>query len=134
MKVGDTLRQTLDISGQRIELLCKVLEVEKNERISLEYSWDQLCLDVSFVFEPLDDSMKLSARDGGRMGGFLALFEPLVNGATLNSRPASTTLRATWNPELPASKHTATKTRIRMGVIYRHAWTWAAGATVSGHT
>lgn len=80
MKVGDTFRQTLDIPGQRIELLCEVLEIEKNERISLEYSWDQLSLDVSFVFEPLDGSTRLTARGQGRMGGFLALFEPLVNG------------------------------------------------------
>lgn len=80
MRVSDTFWQVLDISGQRIELLCKVLEVEKDERISLEYSWDQLCLDVSFVFEPLDDSTRLIARGEGRMGGFLALFEPLVNG------------------------------------------------------
>lgn len=80
MQVGDTFWQTLDIPGQRVELLCKVIEVEKNERISLEYSWDQLSLDVGFVFEPLDDSTRLIARGVGRMGGFLALFEPLVNG------------------------------------------------------
>lgn len=80
MKVGDTFWQTLDIPGQRVELLCKVIEVEKNERISLEYSWDQLSLDVGFVFEPLDDSTRLIARGVGRMGGFLALFEPLLNG------------------------------------------------------
>lgn len=80
MKVGDTFRQTLEIPGQRVELLCRVLKVEKNERILLEYSWDQLSLDVSFVFEPLDDSTRLIARGEGRMGGFLALFEPLVNG------------------------------------------------------
>lgn len=80
MKVGNTFRQTLDIPGQRIELLCKVLEVEENERISLEYFWNQLSLDVSFVFEPLGDSTRLIARGEGRMGGFLALFEPLVNG------------------------------------------------------
>lgn len=79
MKVGDTFRQVLDISGQRIELLCKVIEVEQNERISLQYSWDQLSLDVGFVFEPLDDSTRLNARGEGRMSGFLALFEPLVN-------------------------------------------------------
>jgi uncharacterized protein YndB with AHSA1/START domain len=78
MKMGDTFRQTLDIPGQRVELLCKVIEVEKNERISLEYSWDQLSLDVSFVFEPLDDKTRLTATGEGRMGGFLALFEPLV--------------------------------------------------------
>ncbi len=51
LKVGGTFWQTLDIPGQRVELLCRVIEIEKNERISLEYSWDQLSLDVGFVFE-----------------------------------------------------------------------------------
>jgi hypothetical protein len=44
MKVGDTFRQTLDIPSQRVELLCEVVEVEENERLSFEYTWDQLFL------------------------------------------------------------------------------------------
>lgn len=78
MKVGDTFRQTLEIPGQRIELLCKVVELEKDERLSFEYFWDQLLLWISLVFEPFDGSTRLTARGEGRMGGFLALFEPLV--------------------------------------------------------
>ncbi len=78
MQVGNTYRQTLDIPSQRIELLCEVIEVEKNERITLECSWDQLFLPISFVFEPLGDSTRLTATGEGRTGGFLALFEPLV--------------------------------------------------------
>jgi uncharacterized protein YndB with AHSA1/START domain len=78
MKVGDMFRQTLDIPGQHIELLCKVIEVEKNERISLEYSWDQLFLWIVLVVKPFDGGTRLTATGEGRMGGFLALFEPLV--------------------------------------------------------
>jgi hypothetical protein len=37
MKVGDTFQQTLDIPGQRVELLCEVVELEENERLSFEY-------------------------------------------------------------------------------------------------
>lgn len=79
VKVGDTFRQTLQTPGQRIELLGKVTGYEPDERLSFEYTWDQLHLDVSFIFEPLDDGALLIARGDGRMGGFFALFEPLVN-------------------------------------------------------
>ena len=78
MKVGDTFRQTLEIPGQRIELLCEVVELEKDERLMFEYFWDQLFLCISLVFEPFDGDTRLTARGEGRMGGFLALFEPLV--------------------------------------------------------
>ena len=80
VEVGSAFRQTLEIPGQRIELLCEVTEYEPNERLSFEYAWDQLSLGVSFVFEPLDGSTRLTARGEGRMGGLSALLEPLVNG------------------------------------------------------
>jgi hypothetical protein len=38
MKVSDTFRQTLDIPGQRVELLCEVVGLEENERLSFEYT------------------------------------------------------------------------------------------------
>jgi hypothetical protein len=78
MKVGDTFRQTLDISGQRVELLCEVVELEENEWLSFEYTWDQLFLWISLVVKPFADGTRLTATGEGRMGGFLALFEPLV--------------------------------------------------------
>jgi hypothetical protein len=80
MKVGDTFRQAIEIPGQQIELLGEVIEYEKDDRLSFEYSWDQLSLGISLIFEPLDGSTRLTARGEGRMGGLFALFEPLVNG------------------------------------------------------
>ena len=79
VKVGDTFLQTLEIPGQRIELLCRVTRLEKDERVSLEYSWDQLLLWIEFIFEPLDGGTKLTSRGEGRIGGLLALFEAPVN-------------------------------------------------------
>ncbi len=78
MKVGDTFRQTLDIPRQRIELLCEVVELEENERLWFEYRWDQLFLWIGLVVKPFDGGTRLTATGEGRMGGFLALFEPLV--------------------------------------------------------
>ncbi len=78
MKVGDTFRQTLEISGQRVELLCKVVELEENERLAFEYTWDQLFLWIGLVFEPFDGGTRLATGGEGRLGGFMALFEPLV--------------------------------------------------------
>ncbi len=80
MRVGDTFRQTLDVPGQRVELLCKVIEIEENGKLSFEYSWNQLLLDVHFVFKPSSDGTRLTARGEGRINGLLALFEPVVNG------------------------------------------------------
>lgn len=80
VKVGDTFRQTLETPGQRIELLGKVTGYEPGERLSFEYTRDQLSLDISFIFKPLDGGTLLIARGDGRMGGFFTLFEPLVNG------------------------------------------------------
>lgn len=80
VKVGDTFRQTLEIPGQRIELLVKVTGCEPDESLSFEYTWGQLYLDVSFIFESLDVGTLLTTRGGGQLGGFLALFEPLMNG------------------------------------------------------
>ncbi len=78
MKVGDTFRQNLEVPGQRVELLCEVVELEENERLSFEYTWDQLFLWIGLVVKPFDDGTRLTATGEGRMGGFLALFEPLV--------------------------------------------------------
>jgi uncharacterized protein YndB with AHSA1/START domain len=78
MKVGDTFRQTLEIPSQRVELLCEVVELEENERLSFEYTWDQLFLWIGLVVKPFDGGTRLTATGDGRMGGFLALFEPLV--------------------------------------------------------
>ena len=78
MKVGDTFQQALEISGQRVELLCEIVELEENERLSFEYTWDQLFLWIGLVFEPFDGSTRLATRGEGRLGGFMALFEPMV--------------------------------------------------------
>ncbi len=80
VEVGDTFRQTLEIPGQRIELLGKVTGYAPDESLSFEYTWDQLYLDVSFIFESLDGGTLLTTRGSGHLGGFLALFETLVNG------------------------------------------------------
>lgn len=40
MNVGDTFRQNLEVLGQWIELLCEVVELKENERLSFEYTWD----------------------------------------------------------------------------------------------
>jgi uncharacterized protein YndB with AHSA1/START domain len=78
MKVGDTFRQNLEVPGQRVELLCEVIELEDNERLSFEYTWDQLFLWIGLVVKPIDGGTRLAATGEGHMGGFLALFEPLV--------------------------------------------------------
>jgi Polyketide cyclase / dehydrase and lipid transport len=78
-RVGDTFLQTIEIPGQLIELLCRVTGLEEDERVSLEYSWNQLLLWIDFVFEPLDGGTKLTSRGEGRIGGFLSLFEAPVN-------------------------------------------------------
>ena len=79
VEVGDTFRQTLEIPGQRIELLGKVTGYEPDESLSFEYTWDQHYLNVSFLFESLDGGTLLSTSGGGQLGGFLALFETPVN-------------------------------------------------------
>ena len=79
-KVGDTFRQTLEISGQRVDLLCEVVELEENKRLSFEYTWDQLFLWIGLVFEPFGGGTRLATGGEGRLGGFMALFEPLVAG------------------------------------------------------
>jgi hypothetical protein len=78
-RVGDTFLQTIEIPGQLIELLCRVTGLEEDERVSLEYSWNQLLLWNDFVFEPLDGGTKLTPRGEGRTGGILCLFEAPVN-------------------------------------------------------
>ena len=80
MKVGAPFRQTLEISGQRIELLCEVVELEENESLSFEYTWDQLFLWIGLVFESFDGGTILATGGEGRLGGFMALFEPMVAG------------------------------------------------------
>jgi hypothetical protein len=44
----------------------------------LEYTWDQLFLWIGLVVKPFDGGTRLTATGDGRKGGFLALFEPLV--------------------------------------------------------
>jgi hypothetical protein len=69
MKVGDTFRQNLEVPGQRVELLCEVVELEEGERLSFEYTWDQLFLWIGLVVKPIDSSTRLAATGEGRMGG-----------------------------------------------------------------
>jgi hypothetical protein len=80
MEVGSTFRQTLDIPGRQVELLGTVTGYELDERLSFDYSWDNLSLDLSFIFEPLDSGTLLTARGVGSLGGLLVLFEQLVSG------------------------------------------------------
>jgi len=102
----------------------------------LEYTWDQLFLCIGLVVKPFDGGTRLIATGDGRKGGFLALFEPLVENEV--NAQLSTGLVDLKN--LLESRSTnkksiqLTKTWTRRGVIYRHAWKWVAGATVSGRT
>lgn len=79
VKEGETFLQTLDVPGQKVELLCEVVGYEPNEQLSLKYTWSNLRLDVSFLFEAADGHTTLTGKGEGRMSGFFRLLEPWVN-------------------------------------------------------
>ena len=78
MDVGATFRQALDIQGRRINLLCEVTEHEPKERLSFACASEHASFIVDFVFEPVQDGMRLTGKGEGRMDGFFSLFEPVV--------------------------------------------------------
>ncbi len=76
---GTEFRQALDIRGKRIELLCEVTEYEPNEKLSFACDQEDVSFALDFVFEPVDDSTRLTGRGEGRLNGFYSLFESLVD-------------------------------------------------------
>jgi hypothetical protein len=79
MDVGTTFLQALDVSGQRIEVLCGVTEYEENEKLKFHYARDGLSLGFGFYLEPVGDYTKITGKGEGRMSGFSGLFEPIVD-------------------------------------------------------
>ena len=79
VEAGDRFRQTIEVSGQRIELLGEVVDYELNERLSFEYTWDSSSLGIVFVFEPVNGGTRLTAKGEVQVRGFfLKMFEPVV--------------------------------------------------------
>ena len=78
MDVGTTFRQTLEVGGKRVVLLCEVSGYEENERLSFDYVRDGLSFWLGFYLESLMSGTRVTARGEGGMTGFSSLFEPLV--------------------------------------------------------
>ena len=76
--VGTSFRQTLDLGGQRILLLCEVTGYEEGERLSFDYTRDGLSFWLGFYLEPVEGGTRVTGRGEGRMTGFSSLFEPVV--------------------------------------------------------
>lgn len=76
--VGDSFRQVIEIRSQPVRLSGTVIGYEPNDRLSLRYAWKDLLFDVNFVLKPTDGGTRVTGTGGGRLDGFLALFEPLV--------------------------------------------------------
>jgi hypothetical protein len=77
--MGATFRQTLDIRGKRVELICEVTGYELNEELSFACDREDVSLALDFAFEPVDDGTRLTVRGEGRLSGLYGLFEPLVD-------------------------------------------------------
>jgi hypothetical protein len=78
MDVGTTFRLALDVSSQRIEVLCEITEYEENEKLEFHYARDGLSLGLGYYLEPLGDYTRITGKGEGRMSGFSGLFEPIV--------------------------------------------------------
>ncbi len=79
MEMGATFRQTLDIKGKRVKLLCEVTGYEPNEKLSFACDREDVSLALDFALEPVDDGTRLTVRGEGRLSGFYSLLEPLVD-------------------------------------------------------
>jgi len=79
MAVGTTFRQALDVSGQRMEVLCEVTEYEENEKLKFHYAREGLSLGFGFYLELVGDYTRITGKGEGRMSGFSGLFEPIVD-------------------------------------------------------
>jgi carbon monoxide dehydrogenase subunit G len=79
MDVGTTFRLALDVSSQRIEVLCEVTEYEENEKLEFHYARDGLSLGLGYYLEPVGDYTRITGKGEGRMSGFSGLFEPIVD-------------------------------------------------------
>ncbi len=78
MEVGTLFRQTLQVGGQRVELLCEVTGYEEDEELSFDYARDGLSFWLGFYLEPVGSGTRVTGKGEGRMTGFSSLFEPLV--------------------------------------------------------
>ncbi len=79
MEVGTTFWQTLDVGGQRVELLCEVTGYEAREELSFFYARDGLSFWLGFHLEPVERGTRVTGKGEGRMTGFSSLFEPVVD-------------------------------------------------------
>ena len=78
MEVGTTFWQTLDVGGQRFELLCEVTGYEAHEELSFFYARDGLSFWLGFYLGPVGAGTRVTGKGKGRMTGFFSLFEPVV--------------------------------------------------------
>jgi len=78
MDVGTTFRLALDVSSQRIEVLCEVTEYEENEKLEFHYARDGLSLGLGYYLESVGDYTRITGKGEGHMSGFSGLFEPIV--------------------------------------------------------
>src|SRR3712207_494833 len=78
MNVGTTFRQTLEVGGKRIVLLCEVTGYEEDEEMSFDYAREGLSFWLGFYLEPVESGTRLTGKGEGRMTGFSSLFEPVV--------------------------------------------------------
>ena len=78
MEVGTSFRQTLDVGGQRVELLCEVNGYEEDEELSFFYARDGLSFWLGFYLELVVIDTRVTGKGKGRLTGFSSLFEPVV--------------------------------------------------------
>src|SRR5215217_1588201 len=76
---GTAFRQTLQIRGKPVELLCEVTEYEPNEKLSFACDLEDISFELDLVFEPVDGSTRLTGKGERQMNGFYSLFEPVVS-------------------------------------------------------
>lgn len=79
VEIGDTFSQDFEAQGQPVELRGEIIGYEPDESLSFGYTWDGSSLELSFIFEPVDDGTRLIGRGQGYASGMYQMFEPFIN-------------------------------------------------------
>jgi hypothetical protein len=77
--IGDTFRQAFEAQGQPVELRGEVTGSKPGKSLSFGYIWEGSSLELSFIFEPVDDGTRLTGRGLGYASGMYLMFEPFIN-------------------------------------------------------
>ena len=80
VNVGTVFRPALNLSTQRVELLCEVTDYEPDERLAVACARENTSFMVNLILEPVDGGTRLTCTGEVKMRGFINnLIEPLVS-------------------------------------------------------